>query len=180
MRVLHPLLLELARGDVVEAREAEHVARRIRFGDMVGASADHDADLRLVVDAAGALGQQDGVARPDDRGRRLDEHEGIFRKRLALLGRVVLVVEADADDLRRRHGGEDAVRVALDLVPRFVGLEQLPFEQPPRPAVRGFDHMARRPVVVDPEELPHRAVSCTRFDGALLLGGVVRSKATTA
>src|SRR4029077_957909 len=96
---------------------------------------------------------------------------------LPLLGRVVLVVEADADHLRRRHRRQDPVRVARDLVTRFVLAEKFPLEQPPRPAVRRFDDVTRRALVVDPEELFHRAVSWTRLDAALLLGGVARSTA---
>jgi hypothetical protein len=37
------------------------------------------------------------------------------------------------------------VRVARDLVSRFVLAEQLAFEQPPRSALGGFDDVARRP-----------------------------------
>ena len=82
------------------------------------------------------VGQHDRVARADDRRRRLDEHQRLGRQRLALLRRVVLVVEPDADDLRRLTGASSAVRVARDLVARLRTAEQVALEQPPRSAVR--------------------------------------------
>ena len=178
--VLRPLLLELAGGDVVEAGEPEHVVPRVRLAHVMRAPADHDADFRFVVDAPDPAGQQDRVARPDHRRRRLDEHQRILRQGLSLLRRVILVVEADADHLRRRDRRQEAVRVARDFVPRLVGAEQLALEEPPRPGVGRLDDVTRRAVVVDTEELLHLAVSCTRFEGALLLGGVARSTATIA
>ena len=52
----HPLSvaeLEVAGGDVVDARVAEDVVERVGFGDVPGRPADHDPELGFVVHLAG-------------------------------------------------------------------------------------------------------------------------------
>src|SRR5437660_9556063 len=68
---------------------------------------------------------------------------------------MVLVVEADADDLRRRYRGQQMMRVARDLIPGLVAVEEVTLEQPPRSAVDRLDDVARRPLIVDAKESLH-------------------------
>src|SRR5262249_44629899 len=142
------------------------------------AAADDHADLRLVLDAADAGRHHDRPAWTHDSGRGLDEHQRRRRQRLVLLRRVVLVVQADAHHLRRFHGREETLAVARDLVTRVVSSEEVAFEQ--APAASLFDHVTRGPLVFDPIELLHLAVSSTLLDCGLRFGGVVLSTAMTA
>ena len=73
------------------------------------APADDDAQLRPR-DRRGPTpgGSRIGVAGADDRVDGLMNMQRLGRQRLALLGGVVLVVQADADDLRRQHRREHA------------------------------------------------------------------------
>ena len=63
--------------------------------------ADDDAELDLPVGLLAGAGDVDVVVRPDDRVGRLEEHHRLRRHVLARLPRVVDVVQADADHLRR-------------------------------------------------------------------------------
>ena len=63
------------------------------------AAADDDAELGLVVDATDTGRQQDRPAGPDHGRGRLDEDQRLSRQRLVQLGRMILVVQTDADDL---------------------------------------------------------------------------------
>src|SRR5262249_22381261 len=102
-RVLRLLLLQIARGDVVDADQAAHVVPRVLRGDAMRAPADDDAELRLVIDAADAGGNANRIPGTDHRARRLDEQERLRRQRLAPFTRVILVVESDADHLPGHH-----------------------------------------------------------------------------
>ena len=70
-RVLHVLGLQLARGHVVEAGDAEHVVHRVGGFDARRAAADHHRHLRLVIDAAGPRRDANRLLRADDGRRRL-------------------------------------------------------------------------------------------------------------
>src|SRR3954465_4788445 len=102
-RVLRFFLLQIARGDVVDADQAANVVPRVLAGDAVGAAADDDAELGFVIDAADAGRNANRIARTDHGARRLDEQQRLGRQRLADFTGVILVVEADTDDLRRHH-----------------------------------------------------------------------------
>src|SRR5439155_18753906 len=64
-------------------------------------SPDHDPELRLVVDLLGDRWESDRLAGPDDGVVELGEQQRARRQVLARLPGVLLVVEADADDLPR-------------------------------------------------------------------------------
>ena len=110
---LNFLPLQLARGDVDEARQSEHVLH-----GLIGRYARrplpyHDAELGLVMDFADVRRNPNRIARANHRGRRLHEHERLGRQRLVHLRRMVLVVQPDGDDLRRRHRRQHARRLHL-------------------------------------------------------------------
>ena len=63
-RELDVLALELARGDVVDARQPEDVPMRVRLWHLRRARADHHADFRLVIDPPDPVGDHDGIAGP--------------------------------------------------------------------------------------------------------------------
>src|SRR2546429_531072 len=58
----------------------------------------------FVLAPADAGRQPDWIARSDHRRPRLDEDERLGGERLAALGRMILVVQPDAHDFRRRDG----------------------------------------------------------------------------
>src|SRR5258708_9704006 len=105
-------LLHVAHGDVVEAGDARHRGGALGLARPAQLLADHDAQLRLVVDLRGdgGAGKIDGLAVPDQRRGRLDEDERRLRGLPAHLFRVVVVVLADREDL-----AADAPRQKLHL-----------------------------------------------------------------
>ena len=107
----------VARGDVVAAREPDHVLGASSGVDVACAVADHDAQLGLVVDAADPVGHHDRLARPDHRRRRLDEDHRLAGHRVAHLGDVVAIVQTDAHDLGRRDRTRGAARRASGTTP---------------------------------------------------------------
>ena len=138
-RVVPDLLLQLARRHVVHARHAEDVLGSAFRRHAVRAAADDQPHLGLVVDAPDIRRQFDGLARPDDGRRGLEEEQRLGRQRLPLLGRVRLVVERHRDDLARRHR------------------RQQPLTREP---VR--DHVARGPLAKQiPDQPAHDAPSST-------------------
>jgi hypothetical protein len=149
--------LQLAGGHVVDAREAEHVSRGLPLGDVRRVRADHHAHLCLVIDPAGAGRNHDRLARPDHRGRGLEENHRLGGQRLVLLGGVVLVVQAHRDDLRRRHRREQPLPLRRDRVAGLMPAEDIPFHQPPLAAVG--DDVTGLAFVLDPVVALHRAVA---------------------
>ena len=91
--------LGVAGTDVVDRGVTGHVLPGVGGVDVLAGPADHDAELDLVVDLLDALGVDDGVVGVRDGGRRLPEQDRSLRYLLVLLLGVVVVVEADADDL---------------------------------------------------------------------------------
>jgi hypothetical protein len=88
-----------------------------------------------MIDASHPLWKHDRVARTDDRGRGLDEDEGLLRERLFHLRRMVLVVQADTHDLRRHDWRQQAMAgrgkgLAVLMVAKDVSVDQPP---PPVP-----------------------------------------------
>src|SRR5690606_29841766 len=77
-------------GDVIERLGLRHVA---------GRPADDDAELDLPVGLLGAARDDDVVVGPRDGRRRLHEDDRLGRHGHARLGRVVRVVQTDADEL---------------------------------------------------------------------------------
>ncbi len=104
------LRLQVAGADVVGDGVAEDRVAGPRRRHVGAQPADHDRELHLVVDLAALSRQRDRVARPDDRGRRLQEEHRLRRHRPAHLGGVVGVVPADRDDLARQHRREQPAR----------------------------------------------------------------------
>ena len=112
--VTHAQLL-LPRGHIVGAAVAGDVIERVVVGDVLPAAADHDAQLRLVIEVAHAGRSHDVVVRADDGVVQLGEQDGAGGRLVAELARVLTVVASDADDLagsgdRGRQCGE-VVRV---------------------------------------------------------------------
>src|SRR5512141_170024 len=61
-RVLNVLCLQIAGGDVVDARHSQHVVERLLFRNAVRALADDDAELGLMIDTADAGWNPDWLA----------------------------------------------------------------------------------------------------------------------
>ena len=159
----HPLRggeLEVAGGEVVEQRVAGEVVERVGLGDFLGALADDEGDLGLVVDLAAVGGQRD---RGSGRGQRvavLAEDRRAGGHLHAALGRVLAVVEADADDLvrvgDRGEEGDGRARVRRRPAvpePRPQVLDPAGGEQLPQPAPVRLAQ--QRPGVDDPVALEH-------------------------
>jgi hypothetical protein len=70
-------------------------------GNRTGGLSDDDAQLGLIINLRRDGGEDDRLAGPDDGCRPLREEQRARRQVQALLLRVVAVVEADTDDLRR-------------------------------------------------------------------------------
>ena len=98
----HPLRrreLQVARREVVEQRVAGDVVDRVGLGNVLGAAADDERHLGLVVDLVARRRQLDRRAVGDQRVANLAKKVGRRRRLDAGLGRVGRVVQADADDL---------------------------------------------------------------------------------
>ena len=94
------LQLQVARADVVERHRAGDVRQGVRVGDVARRTADHERQLRLVVDVVGVRGRQhDRLAAAAQRVCELREPHRRRRDVLPGLLGVVAVVQADADDL---------------------------------------------------------------------------------
>src|SRR3954452_17133949 len=100
--------LQVARRDVVRTGVAEHRLQGPLDGHLANQPADHDRELGLVVHLAGQHGIRDGVVRPDDGRRRLEEDDGLVGHLVAKLCRVVRIVAPEPDDLARENGGHQA------------------------------------------------------------------------
>src|SRR6185437_12953790 len=93
---------DVARRDVVDDRVSEDVVERSRLVDVSRRAADDDAQLDLVVDLAFGRIDDDLVARPDDRARKLREEERLARQDpVRILVQVVLEIDARPEDLPR-------------------------------------------------------------------------------
>ncbi len=102
-RVVADGLLHGTRRDVVHARDAEDVLGGPFRRHPSRTAADDQGDFGFVIDPPDTRGQFNGIAGTDDRRRRLEKKQGLGRQRLALFGRVRLVVERHRDDLARHH-----------------------------------------------------------------------------
>jgi len=103
-----PLLLaplQVAGGDVVQTGDARQRGERLRLRDPADALADHDGDLRLVLDPCRLGWQHDRVAVPDDCRGRLEEEQRLLGNDIAELRRVLAVVASHAHDLSRPRDG---------------------------------------------------------------------------
>src|SRR5215216_2575181 len=90
---------QVARGDVVGVRVTEDVIEGLGLGDVACCPPDNDRQLSLIVGLLGYGGYPYGLSRPYNRAGVLGEDDGLLRDICPCLGRVVLVVEANADDL---------------------------------------------------------------------------------
>ena len=105
-RELHVLLLQIARGDVVGAGEAEDDAAPVVAADVARGLADDDGQLPFEIDALRLRRADDRAVRSEHGGRRFQKNDRLGRRFVAELLRVLGVVAADGDDLRRRHRRE--------------------------------------------------------------------------
>src|SRR5450755_4387692 len=96
-----PFELERALRIVVVQDEARHVVQRRLELDIFGALADHQRQLHLPVGLVATLREHQVVVRSGDRARRLEEDDRFAGEGGAAFARVVAIVEADADQLRR-------------------------------------------------------------------------------
>jgi hypothetical protein len=112
--------VEVAGGDIVEARVAEHVLAGPLRRDVVTALLDDDGELTLVVDAARLGREDDGVVRPAQGRDRLEEELGLRRDlHVHLLG-VLAIVEAHPHDLRGHHRGQQHRLAQQVLLPSLL------------------------------------------------------------
>jgi len=103
-----PLLvasLQVAGGDVVHAGDASDGGERLRLAHAADTGADHDADLRFVLDPRRFGRQHDRVAVADHGRGWLEEDQRVFRDHVPELRCVLAVVAPDADDLPRPCDG---------------------------------------------------------------------------
>jgi len=101
-----PLQLERAFGNVVDDAIAGHVFQCVRFAHVLCPRTDDDAQFHFPVRLFRAFRQHDIVVGTIQAADRLHEDDGLGRDRHARLGRVVRVIETDADelaDLGQRH-----------------------------------------------------------------------------
>ena len=75
------------------------------FGDVAPALADDGDEFAFVIELVGDLRPHDGRALADEGGGEAGEQGGIVGLLETRLRRMVAIVEADADDLRRRREG---------------------------------------------------------------------------
>ena len=145
--VLHVFPLQLARRHVDEARQAEHIIHRFVGRNAGRALPDDHAELRFVMYLAGVRRNANRVARSDNRGRRFEKHERLWRERLVHLRRVVFVIQPDGNHFRRRTTGLRNLEgvTACALLERTV--EDIALDQPKR-AVR-LHRVTRAAIVLD-------------------------------
>ena len=84
-----------------------------------------------MVDATGPGRCLDRHIRTNHARAGFDEDERLGRQRLVLLERMILIVEADADDLRRLNRREDLRALAVDLRGLLELAERVALDQPP-------------------------------------------------
>lgn len=95
------LELEVARAHVVCACVARDGGERVLGGHAPGLTPDHDRELGLRVHVL-TLGRQDeGIARAPEGVGELGKEERRLRQLDSLLGRVIVIVEPDTNDLGR-------------------------------------------------------------------------------
>src|ERR1043165_2079599 len=126
-RELDVLFLQVARGDVVAAGEAEDDAAPRIARDVLRLPAEDEDELPLVVDALRLRRPDDGSGRRQQRARRLEKDDRLRRRLVAELFGVLRIVAPDADDLARQHrwqqrggGDEDAIVRRVAEVERIV------------------------------------------------------------
>ena len=109
--------LQVAGGDVVGARVAEHHVLDALERHLLAQATDDDGQLSLVLDLLRHRGQLDGGVGPDHRGAGLEEDHRLGGHVAAHLLGVLGVVLADRDDLAGQHGREQAHLRAEELLP---------------------------------------------------------------
>src|SRR5215469_2925352 len=96
--------LQVTRGDVVGAGITEDHIRRLAGRHLAAQPADDDGQLTLIVDALAQADRiPDGISRPADGGRGLQEQNGLRGRLPAHLPGVVGVVLAHRDHLAGQH-----------------------------------------------------------------------------
>ena len=108
------LVLERPLRDVVHGAVAGDVAQRLVLGHVPGGRADHRGQLDFPVNPLALARQHHRIVRAVERGRRLEEQDRLLGDRVAALGGVVGIVEADAHELADVRDGHPEPRVALD------------------------------------------------------------------
>src|SRR5262245_3635027 len=148
----HPLAaaaLEIAGAEIVAVRVAEDVGQRLDLAHVPRAPADHDHELRFVVEALGRDARHaHGAEMTVQRVVVLVEEDRQLGDRLTDLARVPRVVEADAQDLLRVGDAWPEVDVGLlQEQPFRVRSRHRPADQVGQPLVAARDqgvHRGRR------------------------------------
>ena len=151
--VLTVLFLQVARGDVVHGGQSKDVLVGAIRPHFERALLDDDAQLGLMVDAPRPERHFDGGARTDDRRGGLDEEQRLGRQRLVLLGRVILVVQTDADDLRRYDRRQQLRALGRDLGAFLEIAENVAAHQPPLALALG--DVTGLAFIIDPVQTQH-------------------------
>ena len=126
---LHVALLQIARGDVVEAGVAEEISKRIvGVAQMRAAAANNEGEFAFVLYLLGKLRQHHGFFRAHDRRGWLEKNQGLLGNFVAEFGGVRGVIAAHANNLGRLDGSKEAnigqtrkVRAACPCPPRHTG-----------------------------------------------------------
>ncbi len=108
-RPLPVFLLQIAGGDVADARVAKHVIHRIRATHATSHTTDHDPQLGFMLDTRALGGKLDDTAVAHQRASWLQEEQRLGRHLVTHLSGVRRVVSADAQESctgRLARGGQ--------------------------------------------------------------------------
>src|SRR5690606_37796605 len=109
-----PSQLMITLRDVVREGIAGDMGQRVVLIDIAGILADDDRKLDLPVGSLRTARNGDRVVRAGDRGGRLQEQQRLLRYVAAAFAGVIDIVEADADDFRRRRYAGTKRRIVVD------------------------------------------------------------------
>src|SRR5690242_376008 len=126
---LHVALLNITRGDVVEASVAEKIGGGVvGIAQMGTAAADNERELAFVLHLLRIFRENDRFFRADDGGGRLEKNEWLFGDFVAEFGGVRSVIAANTNNFGRRDGSKEAnvsearrVRASRPLPPGLAG-----------------------------------------------------------
>src|SRR5207249_8888226 len=143
----------------------------------IGPLANHDAKLRFVIDAANVRGQANRIVRTNNGRARLHEHQRLGRQRLVPLCRVVFVIEADAQNLRRQNRRQNGGRLDRGAGAIWQSTINITIDQAIDAVA--FNGVGRRAVVFNAKQSSHGMTTVWRLEYSLVFGGSAASMATT-